>query len=725
MNPFRFVSLLLLFGLFASRVFPQSNDDCLDCHSDESLTKKRKGKKISLHVNETLLKSSAHSKVSCIACHTGFDPDEIPHKENITPINCTSCHNKELTRHAFHPNILSSKGAGWTDDTNCKTCHGTHEVASTNIPGTKWHVGKLVQSCGTCHADVKNDFMHSAHERAIENKDKNAPNCLTCHQNNIVSTRPDVDTLQLKIAQAKMCMSCHRDSAAVAGKTLLGAKFIQSYEKSIHGQALLQRGKAAAANCVDCHGSHQMNRAISESSLVNKMNVPHTCAKCHDKQAHEFDVSVHAASLAKGNIDAPSCTDCHGEHDILKHDDPNSPVSERNLSQQLCGTCHSSVRLSKKYGISTGQFKSFADSYHGLSVRGGALEVVNCASCHGAHDIRNSKDSTSSIHKANLVNTCGKCHPGANDRFTIGSVHSTDEAKEEHPALYWIATIYISAILTLVGGMFVHNVLDFVKKTRRKLKIQRGEIEPEMHDHAFYDRMSANERFQHGTMALSFIILVLTGFGLRYPDAWWVVALRNLSEYSFEIRSVLHRTAGVVLVAISLYHVGYVAFTKRGRQLIKDLWLRRQDLLDFYGMIKYNLGFSQVKPKIGRFGYVEKSEYWALVWGTVVMGVTGAILWFETVSMGMFTKLGWDIARTIHFYEAILATAAIIVWHFYFVIFNPDVYPMSLAWLTGKISEEEMAEEHPLELVAIKEMQARQAAEAQKVPDENPSDESS
>ena len=65
-------------------------------------------------------------------------------------------------------------------------------------------------------------------------------------------------------------------------------------------------------------------------------------------------------------------------------------------------------------------------------------------------------------------------------------------------------------------------------------------------------------------------------------------------------------------------------------------------------------------------------------------------------------KLGFDVSRTVHFYEAVLATLAIIVWHFYFVIFNPDVYPMNLAWLTGRMSEREMREEHPLELARLR-----------------------
>jgi hypothetical protein len=84
------------------------------------------------------------------------------------------------------------------------------------------------------------------------------------------------------------------------------------------------------------------------------------------------------------------------------------------------------------------------------------------------------------------------------------------------------------------------------------------------------------------------------------------------------------------------------------------------------------------------------------------MGATGVILWFENTSIGLFTKLGFDISRTVHFYEAILATLAILVWHFYFVIFNPDIYPMNLAWLTGRVSEREMLDDHPLELERLK-----------------------
>jgi cytochrome b subunit of formate dehydrogenase len=154
-----------------------------------------------------------------------------------------------------------------------------------------------------------------------------------------------------------------------------------------------------------------------------------------------------------------------------------------------------------------------------------------------------------------------------------------------------------------------------------------------------------------------------------------------------------------------------VVFTARGRRLIRDLWWTRQDVRDAVGTVRYNLGLSSEKPPVGRFGYVEKSEYWALVWGTALMAVTGIVMWFDNTFIGLLTKLGYDVSRAIHFYEAWLATLAILVWHIYFVVFNPDVYPMNAAWLTGTLSEREMEEEHPLELERL-----REAAVAEKGP---------
>jgi formate dehydrogenase gamma subunit len=217
-----------------------------------------------------------------------------------------------------------------------------------------------------------------------------------------------------------------------------------------------------------------------------------------------------------------------------------------------------------------------------------------------------------------------------------------------------------------------------------------------------YLRMTLNERIQHFFLLTSFITLVITGFALKFPEALWVRWYADIfGDGAFEFRGDLHRIAAVIMVAVSFYHLVYVSFTKRGRRLVADLWFKKSDITDFIKTIKYYLGRTKEHPRYGRFSYIEKMEYWAVVWGTVIMGATGTVLWFENTFLPVISNSGMDIATAIHYYEAILASLAILVWHLYFVIYNPDVYPMNKAWFTGQLSKEEMELEHPAWLEEI------------------------
>ena len=256
-------------------------------------------------------------------------------------------------------------------------------------------------------------------------------------------------------------------------------------------------------------------------------------------------------------------------------------------------------------------------------------------------------------------------------------------------------------IVVTIGGMLLHNVLDFGRKAAHQLRIRRGELEEEPAAPRQYVRMTRLERIQHASLLVSFFLLALTGFMLRFPDAWWVQGIRRLSTHAFNYRSIAHRVAATLMVAASIGHLVYVTLTTRGRALIKDFLPKLSDLREFEHSIRYLAGLTHERPRFGRFSYIEKAEYWALVWGTMVMAATGFIMWFDNTFLGILGKLGYDVARTVHYYEAWLATLAILVWHVYFVIFNPDVYPMNMAWLTGTLSEREMRNEHPRELDEI------------------------
>ncbi len=686
-----------------------STADCTGCHGEPSLSTKRGSRTVSLYVNPTKYSRSVHASLDCADCHSGFDPANLPHQSKIEPVRCTRCHEGVGEQHAFHQGMARVDGTETDPAHACKGCHGSHEVAKAVGEGGRFERSRLVTSCGACHGDIALRFVDSSHGKAVAAGTTGAPDCLTCHTKPITASR-EGDLLEMLVAQDQLCLSCHVDDPAVRERMGPSAGFVAAYEKSVHGSAI-QHGNPGAATCVRCHGAHEMRTGMDPLSRVSKARIPETCAQCHGEIALEYWQSIHGQAVKRGVSESPVCTDCHGEHDIYPRDDPRSPVAPANVSARVCTPCHASLKLVAKYDVADDRANSFADSYHGLALRAGQAEVANCASCHGSHGIKPSGDPTSKIHKSNLAATCGHCHPGATERFAEGSVHLVMTAEQE-PTLFWIATLYIGMIAGTIGGMFFHNGLDFYRKVRHELHAHRhGRYEDPL-PHSLYLRMSVSERIQHAALALSFIVLALTGFMLRYPEAWWVVGLRRVSGSLFAYRAAIHRTAAVVMVLASLYHIGYVAISTRGRQLIRDLVPTPQDLRDVVRALAYYVGVSKQRPRFGRFGYIEKAEYWALIWGTIVMAVTGAILWFDNTFMNVLTKLGSDIARTIHFYEAVLATLAILVWHIYFVVINPDVYPMSFAWLTGMITEREMAEEHGLELEAIRRRRSEEEAAA-------------
>ena len=696
---FMFFILVLNLFFLSIKTYSQSNDDCLMCHSDNTLTTEKNGKEVSLYVNQKVFDHSAHGNLKCVFCHIGFSPDDVPH-ENVQPVNCLTCHKAALVKHSFHPQMIKANGINGSADVNCKGCHGTHDIISPKVPGSKFYKTNLVNVCGNCHNDEKDKFETSAHANGLRERVEGAPNCFTCHKHKNILSSEVKDTTRLKLAQNDLCLSCHLNNPRVRSSTSPSAGFISSYQKSVHVQAL-NAGNGKAANCVNCHTAHRQKPAGDPTSTVNRLNIPNTCGKCHKEVEKKYKESIHGtAVLQKGSQDAPVCTTCHGEHNILNPLNPSALTSTLNVSQKLCSHCHASVKLATKYNLNPNRLSTFKESYHGLAMQEGVTTVANCGSCHGVHLILPPDNPRSSVNKNNLAKTCGKCHPGATEKFATGKIHvSFPEPKVT--ALHWIAFGYTILIVLTIGLMFIHNLMDFLKKTKIKKLKGEGKLPEETHRHSLYLRMTLNERIQHMVLAISFITLAVTGFMLQYPDAWWVVFIRDIIKDAFQLRSIVHRIFGALLIAASLYHIYYVTATQRGKRLIKDLFPKRKDFSDALDVAKYNLGLSKRKPELDRFSYVEKVEYWALIWGTVIMSVTGIIMWFNNFFINLVTTAGWNISRTVHFYEALLATLAVIVWHFYFVIFNPDIYPMNLAWLRGTITEKEMKEEHPLELKKI------------------------
>ena len=503
-------------------------------------------------------------------------------------------------------------------------------------------------ACSACH-DQGQKLEKSAHAGLP---------CDTCHESHEKYPHP------AGIAKP-VCGSCHADQAG-------------DYALGVHGQAR-KAGNEGAPDCALCHGSaHEL---LAPRSQAFRAAVPDTCGMCHSDVAGQYRASVHGQALARGVTQAPLCTDCHGEHRILKHTNQASPVNAAHI-RDTCGSCHGDVRLTRKFGLPSDRLVSFDSSYHGLAAKAGSQTVANCASCHGVHNILPSSDPKSTINSKNLPKTCGQCHPGAGTRFAISQVHVT-EGKAEPAAMRWVRWFYLLVIPVTIGLMLLHNGGDWVRKLiERRFSVRRDNLADRSFSEHGELRMLFFERVQHAVLALSFITLVWTGFALKYPDQWWARPLL-LMEGTYAMRSLIHRIAAAVFMAISLTHLVSLIVSRTLREHWKEMLPTTKDPREALTNFAYNLGLGSEPPGRSSHSYVEKAEYWAVVWGAVVMIATGLLLWANNLAMKLLPKSWLDVATSIHFYEAVLATLAIVVWHFYPVIFDPDVYPLNTAFLTG------------------------------------------
>jgi cytochrome b subunit of formate dehydrogenase len=173
--------------------------------------------------------------------------------------------------------------------------------------------------------------------------------------------------------------------------------------------------------------------------------------------------------------------------------------------------------------------------------------------------------------------------------------------------------------------------------------------------------------------------------------------LLPMLRHGVAAHAVAHRLAAMIFIVRVAWHTIYLFFTKSGKSWLRAMVPERKDIADFIQMIRYNLGLADTKQMFDRFCYIEKVEYSALARGTGIMILTGIVLWFKEYFARWIPFRGFEVATTIHFMEAVLATFAILIRHLYFVLFNPDVGPMATQWLTGTMTAEKMHEEHPLE----------------------------
>lgn len=388
-----------------------SNATCLSCHQNEALFKTLpETRKQLLIVHLSQIEKSVHKELSCQQCHLQISG--IPHQKEIPSVDCSSCHEEEGKSYttSIHGEAFS---AGKPDVPQCKTCHGKHQILKSNHSESLTYPSQLVRVCLRCHLDQKIEEEH----------------------------------------------------------LLPGPEIFKTYEKSIHGKAVLKSGLQVSAVCNDCHGSHNIQPADNPESMVNKINIPSVCGKCHVNIFEEYKGSVHGKAVEGGIPEAPVCTGCHGEHSIARISDPESGVYSTNIPK-TCSECHESEVLAKKYGMLAKRFSTFMSSYHGVAIKFGQMTVANCSSCHSIHEIRPSDDPLSSIHPANLSRTCGHCHPGIGEKAILGKIHI--EANPESSLGKFIVRRFYYWFISFLMFVFLLYVFFDIRKHRR-MKMKKGQ----------------------------------------------------------------------------------------------------------------------------------------------------------------------------------------------------------------------------------------------------------
>ena len=481
---------------FTGSVHEKNNVGCEGCHGSGHNVKNIKKQEVSAicgkchgghqkdfnnSIHMATLRKGNMNAPTCTDCHGSHKI--IKGKISVESQACLDCHLDEKKfpgdekgsasfvahyKTSIHASIESK---GLLEAAGCVDCHGNHVIDSKDNPKASTNRARLIETCGKCHKEVVESFKKSKHGIELEKGNKDAPTCTDCHgEHEIQSTLISNDFSKLNLTDK--CLSCHKDGK-IPHKNYKGEEeLIIGYQKSVHYKAL-KEGNFEAPTCYQCHGAHEMEYADSLNSKINKKNIAKTCGQsnCHKEQFIDYSGSIHEEGVSKGNMDSPTCNNCHGNHGILTKKS-NDKLQKSNDLINLCSTCHTSVELVERNDLPTKIGESYLESFHGLATRGGSKEAANCESCHGNHNIRPSSDSLSTINMKNLPVTCGKCHPGATEVLFTKKIH-LNNPEEDSPGVYWITRFYIALIVGVIGFMVLHNTLDL----RRKLKAKKSRLQ--------------------------------------------------------------------------------------------------------------------------------------------------------------------------------------------------------------------------------------------------------
>jgi len=344
-------------------------------------------------------------------------------------------------------------------DLACTDCHAGLDGVDDFPHGPS---GEL--TCTMCHDAEHEDLVASAH-----GDDPHAPDCADCHGAHFAEATEPASPLN-PLNQPRTCLHCHADPAFAEEHELDCREETAVFEASVHYQELLA-GNDMAPSCSTCHGAHDVLPLQDAEGPVTHAHVADLCGMCHSEILERYEHGIHGIELAAGNMDTPTCNNCHQEHAIRRPADPGSSVSPTHIAQ-TCSACHEDEGLAERYGLTPTKLRTYLGSYHGVANKFGETTVANCASCHGAHQILPSSDPASKVHPDNLVATCGSCHPQAGQNFATGKIH-VDDTPEDNYWAWLIRRVYLVMIYGVIGTFVSFILVDLWWRFRRARAMER------------------------------------------------------------------------------------------------------------------------------------------------------------------------------------------------------------------------------------------------------------
>jgi hypothetical protein len=469
---------LVLTGPGTAAAADTSNDDCLACHSDKSMTTKRGARTVSLYVDGKKFSSSVHSALSCTSCHADLEGKELPHSTPLARVQCGTCHSDEQKQHAAS---LHGKAIARGDALapRCVNCHGNHDILPVKDPRSAVAPLKIPFVCGGCHREgtpvqtsrkidqhnILENYSESIHGEALFKKGLVvAANCASCHTPHNILPHTDPNSSIARRNIAATCTKCHAQIEEVHRKTIKGALWekeahvlpacvdchqphkvrkvfytqgmadadclrchAEEHLKAADGRAMFVRtgevasSRHAKVSCSQCHSGVNASRVRPCETITTKVD----CSSCHEEIGQQYQRSRHGQLLAAGDSNAPTCKECHGTHRVLGRHDPESVTFATNVPK-LCGRCHrEGQKAAVRYvGRQHEIIQHYTESIHGKGLlKSGLTVTATCTNCHTAHLVLPRSDPDSTVNPKNVPATCGACHHGIQEQF-VESVHS-------------------------------------------------------------------------------------------------------------------------------------------------------------------------------------------------------------------------------------------------------------------------------------------------------------